>query len=538
MKNELIFTHPISKKETKIPAEIILDKDNKKLTFDKKKEQGWTAGGWYIDDEKREFMVKTEEFNPYLDKLLNDLATICIGKEFVAENNLTGLFEIDGNLQPCFAVQKIPGYRDLDSIKDLKDKKSHATKFHPAYAFISLIDFDDSNEENIGLDEFGQVKIIDFNIPRFLSKEQIEYSNTLSKTIPNSPLNTPFYLASLIGHRNAKGMQLIRNRYFGYDGFMNPMERRQWSEASWAEDISYYDVLAGVDAIVRRRQEISDVISASIKKVEEKDISQSQKEEYLKQLQHFATVVDDRISYMDKAFAADLENLKEKENQFKKMKWRLHSKFTDLMKLEKKFFSECIKKSCEEDRKEIAKIIGTTAERKEILEKNVFDENSGENLKKFNDESHVLHNAVMNNDLEMVKWLLDNELADINKTRNIRTHNYQNFRLTPLHIAIANYYDHLVYDLAKSSSNHEMIGYLQKKFFEKNGDKFDQNKNYQGDKFAIMMTFAGLETYRERSSLVNEQAVAKISQAYRAHKSIKAQTHVRLAETPDTRVKI
>ncbi len=511
MKHEVIdrpvFTHPITKAEIAIPTEIQVDGSEERLTFYQQKSAGWAAGGWYQDSAGQEFMVKLEEPNPYLEKLLNNLAAISVGREFVAADNLTGLCEFRGKTSPCFVVGKIPGYRDLISIKDLAEKKSHATKFHPAYAFNALIAFDDSNEENIGIDEAGQAKIIDFgNIPHFLNPEQIEHSHI------------PFHLASLIGHRNAKGMQMMRNRYFGYDGFLNPLERRNWAEILGPEDVSYYDVLSGIKKIVDQQEEIAATIARSIKEVESKDIDEAQKSKYLQHLTNFQSSTLGRIDFMRQVFAPDLEKLEENIEQFSQLKWRLHPEFSRLMEAEEKIFGECIKKSCETDFQSIAGIMGAELSREEILKQKHFDESQTEALRKYNDSNHTLHNAVMNNDVEMVRWLLDNDLADINKTRNVRAHNYQNYRLTPLHTAIAIYYDRLVYDTANSASGHEMIDVLKAKFFEKNGDKFEDDKSYQGDKFAIMLTFMGLDTYQERSSNVNNEAATKIQRAFRGHK--------------------
>lgn len=516
-----VFTHPVTKAEIDIPTEIKIDGNEQNLTFLKQKSAGWAAGGWYQDDSGREFMAKLEEPNPYLEKLLNNLAAICIGPEFVAENNLTGLSEFGGRVQPCFVVQKIPGYRDLISIRDLPEKKSHAQKFHPAYAFLGLIAFDDSNEENIGIDGDDHAKIIDFgNIPHFLNPEQIEHSHI------------PFHLASLIGHRNAKGMQMIRNRYFGYDGFLNPLERKNWASILGPEDISYYDVLLGVRKIVDQAAEISEVISRSVAEVKLKDIDGTQKSKYLQQLANFQKAVMGRIGVMTQIFSADLEKLEENREEFSKLKWRLHPEFSRLMQKEQEIFGQCIAKSCNADFRSISEIIGIEPSRERILEQKVFTETQREALRRYNDSNHALHNAVMNNDLEMVKWLLDNDLADINKSRNVRTHNYQNYRLTPLHTAIAIYYDRLVYDTANSASSHEMIDILRTKFFEKNGEEYQEGKAYQGDKFAIMLTFLGLDTYQERSLNVNNEAAKKIQKAFRAHKQIKIENLEEVREKP------
>jgi hypothetical protein len=224
---------------------------------------------------------------------------------------------------------------------------------------------------------------------------------------------------------------------------------------------------------------------------------------------------------MNQIFSADLKKLEENREEFSKLKWRLHPEFSKLMQAEQEIFDQCIKKSCDTDLRNIAEIIGNEPSREKILEKKVFTETQKEDLIRYNDSNHALHNAVMNNDLGVVKWLLENDLADINKTRNVRTHNYQNYRLTPLHTAIANYYDRMVYDTANSASSHEMIDVLKERFFEKNGDKYEEGKAYQGDKFAIMLTFRGLDTYQERSSEVNNEGAKKIQKTLRAHQQSK-----------------
>ena len=64
--------------------------------------------------------------------------------------------------------------------------------------------------------------------------------------------------------------------------------------------------------------------------------------------------------------------------------------------------------------------------------------------------------------------VFNNDLADINKTRTVpKKHNYQYHRLTPLHIAIAIYYDDLTYNPQNSASNHEIIGILKENFLKK-----------------------------------------------------------------------
>jgi hypothetical protein len=537
VQGENSFVHPVSKKEISVPQTITI-KDGKEgektLTFFQQKKSGWSTGGWYKDDSGNEYMVKFEEPNPFLQKLSNDLLVICVGKDFAAENNLIGLCEFNGEIQSCFVTQKIPGYENL---KLTKEEKALAEELHLAFVFLALIAFDDTNPENMGVGKDGHVKLIDFgNIPHFLNDVQFKFSNT------------PFHLASLIGHRNAKGMQYIRNFYFGYDGFLNPLEREKWPLILGPEDISYYDVLSGVKKIIEKKDDILAAISNSIKaisnSIEELESANLVKEKklkykeklikYEKELIRFDEAIKGRIASMEQNFSKDLEKLEQNKEEFSNLKWRLHPYFLELMKKEQEIFGGCIKKSCKANFEEIAKKIGLDAEeekevkeeeeKEEITEKEkqkirqekirekilkheiTITDDEKKDLKEYIDKNFVLHNFVMNNDLEMVKWILENNLADINKSRNDRSHNYQYFRLNPLHIAISIYYDDLVYNnMEGSDSSHEMIEFLKGEFFKKNGgDKYQDNKAYEGDDFAIKLTFRAIDTYDERSSIIEE----------------------------------
>jgi|GEM_PF-3941454 len=191
------------------------------------------------------------------------------------------------------------------------------------------------------------------------------------------------------------------------------------------------------------------------------------------------------------------------------------------MEIEKDVFDKGVKASCEKDITSLSKIIGIEGDKQILLTYNNFSDSQKMALRKYNDDNYVLHHAVMNNDLPMVKWITRNDLADINKGRKLRSHNYQNWRLTPLNIAISDYYDKLVYDTKNSASSHEMIDVLKEKFIEKNGKEFDQQKTYNGDKLAIMTTFVGLKIYSKRSQDVNNNAASSIQKILRNHQSQK-----------------
>ena len=118
----------------------------------------------------------------------------------------------------------------------------------------------------------------------------------------------------------------------------------------------------------------------------------------------------------------------------------------------------------------------------------------------------------------MVKWLSENDICNPNQNRNLRTHNYQIFRTTPLHAAIATYHDKLFYQKPEELSLlKEMIAVLTEKFVEKNGENFDVARNYKSegtDGFAIRITFNALKNYREKAS-PEALAATKIQRTFR-----------------------
>lgn len=79
-----VFIHPVTKAEIALPEKTKIDGSEEELTFLKQKSSGWAPGGWYQDEEGREFIVKLEEANRYLEKSshVNREAAIRIQKAF------------------------------------------------------------------------------------------------------------------------------------------------------------------------------------------------------------------------------------------------------------------------------------------------------------------------------------------------------------------------------------------------------------------------------------------------------------------------
>jgi hypothetical protein len=462
MKPDSIY---ISKKDNKtiikIPDEVFFD-DGTKLTFSDQKTKGFGVGGWYKNAAGEEFMVKFGDSSSHIENMFNRLAAISVGEEYAVQT-VIGSAVFNGRNQPFFAVRKIEDYQDIVEIKDIAVKKAHAPKFHPFYVFNALISNDDLNEENIGLVGDESPMVIDYGmVPRFLYPEQIEYAEM------------PFTLASFIGHRNLNGMQLVRRRYFGHDDFLlpEPFKLQKFKPA----DISYGSILRGVKKIVENKEQIIETIKESLQKLaEDKSISDEERERYKQQYSSFAEIMEKRIFWMEESFREDLAMVDNPEYQerFDKMKWRLMPEFAELMQAEEKIFKKCAQTDLD---KNFAILVS------EFLEKPTDEKRSREEIlaldlrtvekdyvKKFVGDKFMLHDALIAGDFELAKWITQNDLADINSNRTTRNHNYQFFRLTPLHTAIAIYHDKL-HSGVKSELKplEEMIDILQEKFFVQN----------------------------------------------------------------------
>ena len=506
-----IYKSPKDGKITEIPAEVILD--GEKLTFSRQKDKGWGVGGWYENEGGEEFMVKFGDASSHIENMLNHLAGISIGKEYAVETAI-GSAVIDGVKKPCFAVKKLQNYSDIDAIKEdgkdtlaaIAQRKTHAPKFHPFYVFNALISNDDLNEENFGLINGESPMVIDYGmIPRFLHPEQIEYAGL------------PLSLASFIGHRNLNGMQLVRRRYFGHDEFLmpEPFKLQQFKP----EDISYASILLGVQKIVENKNQIIEKIKESLQKLaEDQSIPDPEKEKYNQQFGDFAKIMKQRIDWMEDNFSEDLTiiNNPQQLEKFDKMKWRLMPQFIDLMKAEEEIFKKCAKTDLDKNFITLASSVlehknGEQRNRAEILDLNLRGVEKSD-IKSFVEEKFMLHDALIAGDFDLAKWFTENDLVNPNSNRTTRNHNYQYFRLTPLHTAIAIYHDKL-YSGSKEPELkplEEMIDILQKKFFEKNGSEESKNND-----FTVNLTYRAYNNFKEKAS---EEAVAatKIQRSFRA----------------------
>ena len=402
-----IFTDPRTKIEIPISEEIICD--GKKLEFIDQKTAGCNPGGWYADESGNKFMVKfphpSNPAFPYFEQLLNDLAKVCVGKDFVAGDIKVSRATLDGQEMPCLVTTKVENYQDLINIEAASKveadsvalRKPLAPQFHIFYAFCALIGNDDLNEENLGVitDPATEEKtplIIDYGIqPPFLNQEQI------------ASASVPFQLASFIGHRNLNGMQFVRRRYFGHDGFMNPDDRlKPQKENLKPEDISYLAVLTGVKDIVESESLIIRLAHENFAAaMGDYSLDDDQRRSYAEKFAPFAEILSRRITWMKENFAEDLAKLGDTEEcrRLEAIKWRLHPKFAELMEIENSVFKQCALVDLEKNLKQLSNLLDGR-DYEEILSLDLRDVEKSD-IQDYANKNFILHNAILP---EILKW--------------------------------------------------------------------------------------------------------------------------------------
>jgi hypothetical protein len=517
-----IFKHPATGAIVEIPVEII--SGDRKFTYVAPKTAGWSTGGWYEDSKGKRYLAKfSPPQNPafsYMEGLLNDLARVSVvDNEFVEV--VVGRGEGQGT---CVLTAEIPNYRDLINIKaeskveadSIKLRKPFAPGLHRFFAFSALIGNDDLNEENLGVAQDGTTLVIDLGLtPTFLYPEQIEFAAV------------PFHLTSFVSHRNLNGMQLVRRRYFGLEEFTNPHDKSK--PRFRPEDLSYLDILDGVKNIIDNRDKIAAVIAANLEAVaQDQNLDATSRDAYLAKFSRFGEIIKQRIDWMAENFAEDLTKISTSDGREKfaaeeSIKWRLHPKYQELMEAEAAAFKTCAERDLDANLAELGKLLPCQS-RAEILKLDLRTVEKSY-LQACVKDKFMLHNALIVGDFEMAAWLVENDICDLNLDRKLRNHNYQLFRTTPLHAAIAIYHDKL-FDGKEEELKPlaQIIDLMKAKFIEKNGPEFDAKKrDYAAEGangFALQMTFGALKKYTQ---LASEKAIAAatIQRKFRAHQTEK-----------------
>ena len=124
----------------------------------------------------------------------------------------------------------------------------------------------------------------------------------------------------------------------------------------------------------------------------------------------------------------------------------------------------------------------------------------------------------MNSDLDMAKWLLENDIADISQRYMKRNHNIEYRAYTPLSIAVASFYDKRADNIPDLTATQSVIEFLSENFLKKN--PLAKEKGYEANPdniWPLRMTKLSLERYEQ------DCAATKIQNSFRAHFANKLQ---------------
>lgn len=531
MTKEAFFDSPIIGRIA-IANEILL-KDGSKLEFKRPKELGLAVGGVYVDDEGQEFMVKTGYYNSQerqffhahvenrYEALLNDLArgALIVGR---SPKTMLGKYNKNGSDLPCFISQIIPDYKDIVNFPEV-DKKGHRVKFHPDYVFNALIANDDIHDNNLGIDGDGNPVNIDYGFfPPFMTKEQEECKDRVHQ------------VASFIGHQSLIGKQITKKRFFGYDEQINPLKKRE--EEFKSNDISYYDIVLGAKNISDKKGFIVSRCYEEVESIKEDDsIPADEKQELVDHFSQIAQTINNRIENLEENFSRDFVNLDSHKKEFSDLKWRHHPKFREIFDESRIIDANIAKRCYEKQIQDICHIIGGDdldfeTSKRIILETNLsdLDVDQQNSIKKFAAQNFSLHTAVMNKDVEIAKYLIDNEISDINSPCRQRNYGNQYHMMSALSIAIATHNDAMYYDHQYHTQDN-MIDLLHNEFVRKTPES--QEEGYISDMTVFFVpriseiAFRKYETVKEN---IEDQASSMISKQMR--KSFKATSGEKLEE--------
>ncbi len=533
-----------------LPPQIILE-DGSELEFSRPKTLGVSTGGFYKNAANKEFMVKMgaaymaenndDKFYSLnlatrYESLINNLAKVALEDSATPQTEV-GKYSHEGFEFPCFVSSVIPDYRDIsDKGFPEEQKKELRRKFHPAFVFNALVANDDIHDENLGIDGKGNPINIDYGIrPPFLFEEKKEFDGITHQ------------IASFIGHQGTVGMQMVRRRYFGYDETTNPLEFGRDQKIK-ENDISYLEILSGVKNIVDHKADFLAQAQLPIDRILANDsIPETVKLKLANDFQTIASSLHQRIEYLEEKFSHDFPNISEKAEEFQNLKWRNHPKFKEIFD-ESRIVNKEIAARCDEKNiRDILKIIENNGDsdlenddvkifqtvREKVLKTNFLElaEDQQESIKKLAKDKFLLHTAVINQDLEMTKWLLNNEISDISLPYRQRNHSFQYFMTSPLTTAISIHNDAMIFD-HKYHSSDKMIEFLAEKFFEKNPQALEEG--YASDlkiPFPLRLSKLALERFEKIGNDLENQAATMIQARARGNEvrtAIKARDFERL----------
>jgi hypothetical protein len=549
--SEAFFNSPAhgtgGKQRISIPEEILLE-DGRKLGFSRPKTLGTAVGGFYKDEFGTEFMVKMGD-NPNMENsderlyfinqlghceaLFNDMSRAVLGENSNPRTQL-GKYSANGVEFPCFISQVIPDYRDISN-QDFseEERKTLRAKFHPDYVFNALIANDDIFDDNLGVDGQGNAINVDYgSLPSFVLENQKEYKHNVHQ------------IASFIGHQSLVGKQITKKRFFGYDEQLNPLEFGQDQKIK-DNDISYYDILLGAKNICEKKTQIMEVAWGAVDRIsQDRSIPDSVKSQLLVYFRDVALAFEGRVNYLERNFSDDFAYLEptkearnEKRDEFKNLKWRKHQKFKEIFAEHRITDSQIAQQCYGEEISNIAQIIrrdGTNQEitRDDILQTDfsALDKEQQEAIKNISTKKFLLHGAVINKDLEMAKWLLNNNISDINAPYRQRDYGYQHHMTSPLSTAISIHNDAMHYDHEYHVYD-EMIEFLNEKFEEKNPNC--TRPDYISDtsiSFVLRIAKIAFNRFSQTRDKIEDQASSIIGRKARESISLKVTEHQQLEQ--------
>lgn len=533
-----------------LPTKIILE-DGSELEFSRPKTLGLSTGGFYKNAAGKEFMVKMgaaymaentdDKFYSLnllarYESLINNLAKVML-EDSATPQTAIGKYSHEGCEFPCFVSSVIPDYRDI-AHEDFTEetKKELRRKFHPAFIFNVTIGNEDIHDENLGVDGNGNPVNIDYGVrPPFLFEEKKKFNGI------------PHEIASFIGHQGTVGKQMTRRRYFGYDEATNPLEFGRDQKVK-ENDISYLEVLSSVKNMIDNKEEILAQAQRPINTIlADISIPETVKPKLVDDFRTITTALHQRIDYLAENFSHDFSNISEKAEEFQSLKWRNHPKFKEIFDESRAINKEIAAQCDEQNIRNVLKIIesedASEAEtqgeenfqtvRAKVLRTNFLElsEEQKESVKKLATDKFLLHTAVINQDLEMTKWLLNNDISNISLPYRQKNHSYQYFMTTPISTAISIHNDAMIFD-HKYHSSDKMIEFLAEKFFEKNPQA--KEEGYFSDlkiPYPLRLSKLALERFEKTGNDLENQAATMIQARARGNEvrtAIKARDFERL----------
>ncbi|MBU6339132.1 MAG: serine hydrolase [Rickettsiales bacterium] len=490
--------------------------DGRKLEYCGDKTGGGTAGAFYQDESGKKYIAKFSSYNAektdkqasvprseYYEVMLNNIFRSVLGDKAAPKETVIGHYSYmseepynDGTKYPCFVASLVSGYKNISDFgkeeilgygksEEEEEKKIHREKFHKFFPLICLVMNDDIYDDNFGVDAEGNPINIDLGLtPPFLFREQQENISQVDQ------------LASYISHNNPFGGQHFRRKFF--------------------EEVSYVSLLDGVKAILDNKDKLLFEVDKIIEQIALDDsIIHEQKGLIQENFMTIKSSLSSRITYLEEKFSSDLTDLEANRERFSSIKWKDYEKFQEILSNSRSFENKTATDAANNNIRAIAQILGIEGEdiselRKEIFAANISDKK--DDLKKFAQKNWVLHIAAMNSDVDMTKWLLENDIADVSQRYMKRNHNIEYRAYTPLSIAISSFYDKRadhVTDLTKTQS---MIKILGDEFLKKNPQAKEEGYEINPDNiWPLRMTKLSLERYEQ------DRAATVIQSAFKSH---------------------